>query len=216
VAANLAAVIAQSNKRVVLLDCDLRRPRVHKQLGMTNNHGLSDIFRGHAEIKDVIRAWKSNFAVITSGSLPPNPAELLASEKMDEILEMLKAHGDVVIIDSPPFLVTDATLLAAKVDGVVLVVRPGHTEAAPARALGEQMQRAGARVVGVVLNNIPMKGGYGYYYGGHHNYHYAPYYYGERQEGESERQGRLSSRFSRLANLLGRKKAPASSIGEEV
>jgi polysaccharide biosynthesis transport protein len=144
--------------------------------------------------------------VITSGSLPPNPAELLASEKMAEILETLKAYTDVVIIDSPPFLVTDASLLAAKVDGVVLVVQPGRTEAAPARAMSEQMQRAGARVVGVVLNNIPTGHGYGYYYGGYHHYGYAPY--GERVKRESGSEELLLSWLRRLIELPGRIKAP--------
>lgn len=216
VAANLAAVMAQSKKRVVLIDCDMRRPRVHKQLGIPNNRGLSDVFRGQAEIKNVIRPWKNNFAVITSGSLPPNPAELLASEKMTEILEKLKAYTDIVIIDSPPSLVTDASLLAAKVDGVVLVVQPGRTEAEPARAMGEQLKRAGARVVGVVLNNIPIGRGYDYYYGGYHYYHYTPYY-GERENSEDGSGDLLLNWFRWLSELLSRIKVPlpVPGVGKE-
>ena len=114
VASNLAAVMAQANKRVILLEGDLRRPRVHRALGMSNQIGLSDVFRGQTDIRDVARYSKvKDLAVITSGSLPPNPAELLGSARMVQILARLVESASVVIIDSPPFLVTDATVLAA-------------------------------------------------------------------------------------------------------
>ena len=114
VATNLAAVMAQANKRVILLEGDLRRPRVHKALGMTNQVGLSDVFRGQMDIRDVARYSKvKDLAVITSGSLPPNPAELLGSARMVQILARLVESASVVIIDSPPFVVADSTVLAA-------------------------------------------------------------------------------------------------------
>lgn len=172
VATNLAAVMAQGNKRVVLVDCDLRRPRVHRQLGLTNNRGLSDVFLGQLDLREVILPWRKRFAVITSGSLPPNPAELLASEKMAQVLEQLEQFADIVIIDSPPFVVSDAQVLAAKVDGVVMVVQPGKTPTDAAQAMVEQLHRAGARVVGVVLNRIPRRGGSYYYYYGKYRYNY--------------------------------------------
>jgi len=166
VASNLAAVMAQANKRVILLEGDLRRPRVHRALGMTNQVGLSDVFRGQMDIRDVARYSKvKDLAVITSGSLPPNPAELLGSARMSHILARLVESASVVVIDSPPFVVTDATVLAAKVDGVLLVIQPGKTHAEAARALLAQLNRAGAHVVGVVLNRVPRKSAnyYGYY-----------------------------------------------------
>ncbi|WP_374686264.1 polysaccharide biosynthesis tyrosine autokinase [Promineifilum sp.] len=166
IASNLAAVIAQANKRVILLEGDLRRPRVHRALGMTNQVGLSDVFRGQMDIRDVARYSKvKDLAVITSGSLPPNPAELLGSARMSHILARLVESASVVVIDSPPFVVTDATVLAAKVDGVLLVIQPGKTHAEAARALLAQLNRAGAHVVGVVLNRVPRKSAnyYGYY-----------------------------------------------------
>jgi len=166
VASNLAAVMAQANKRVILLEGDLRRPRVHKALGMSNQVGLSDVFRGQMDIRDVARYSKvKDLAVITSGSLPPNPAELLGSARMVHILSRLVESASVVIIDSPPFVVTDATVLAAKVDGVLLVIQPGKTHAEAAKAMLAQLNRAGAHVVGVVLNRVPRKNAnyYGYY-----------------------------------------------------
>jgi capsular exopolysaccharide synthesis family protein len=158
--------MAQANKRVILLEGDLRRPRVHRALGMTNQIGLSDVFRGQMDIRDVARYSKvKDLAVITSGSLPPNPAELLGSARMGHILARLVESASVVVIDSPPFVVTDATVLAAKVDGVLLVIQPGKTHAEAARALLAQLNRAGAHVVGVVLNRVPRKSAnyYGYY-----------------------------------------------------
>ncbi|CUS04194.2 conserved protein of unknown function [Candidatus Promineifilum breve] len=166
VATNLAAVMAQANKRVILLEGDLRRPRVHKALGMTNQVGLSDVFRGQMDIRDVARYSKvKDLAVITSGSLPPNPAELLGSARMVQILARLVESASVVIIDSPPFVVADSTVLAAKVDGVLLVIQPGKTHAEAARTMLAQLDRAGAHVVGVVLNRVSRKTSnyYGYY-----------------------------------------------------
>lgn len=166
IAANLAAVMAQANKRVILLEGDLRRPRVHSALGMSNQVGLSDVFRGQMDIRDVARYSKvKDLAVITSGALPPNPAELLGSVRMTQILARLVESASVVIIDSPPFVVTDSTVLASKVDGVLLVIQPGKTHAEAARTMLAQLNRAGAHVVGVVLNRVSRKDGsyYGYY-----------------------------------------------------
>lgn len=166
VATNLAAVMAQANKRVILLEADLRRPRIHKALGMSNHIGLSDVFRSQVDIRDVARYSKvKDLAVITSGKLPPNPAELLGSARMIQILSRLVESASVVIIDSPPFVVSDSTVLSAKVDGVLLVIQPGKTHAEAAKAMVAQLNRAGAHVVGVVLNRVPRKSAnyYGYY-----------------------------------------------------
>jgi capsular exopolysaccharide synthesis family protein len=166
VATNLAAVMAQANKRVILLEADLRRPRVHDALGMSNHIGLSDVFRSQMDIRDVARYSKvKDLAVITSGKLPPNPAELLGSARMVQILSRLVESASVVIIDSPPFVVSDSTVLSAKVDGVLLVIQPGKTHAEAAKAMVSQLNRAGAHVVGVVLNRVPRKSAnyYGYY-----------------------------------------------------
>ena len=170
VAVNLAAIFALSGKRVALLDADMRRPHVHHLLGMPNREGLSNLFRSQAPVNAVSRTKLElpNLMVITSGSLPPNPAELLGSEKMSQILAALSNLVDVVVIDTPPSLVADAQILAGKVDAVLFVIQPGRTHAEMARASVEVFKRAGARVIGTVLNRIPRNrsdyyGGYKYY-----------------------------------------------------
>ena len=173
VAVNLAAIFALSGKRVALLDADMRRPHVHRFLGLPNRDGLSNLFRGQAEASSVMRTRLElpHLMVITSGSLPPNPAELLGSQRMSEILDELKGLVDVVVIDTPPSLVADAQILAAKVDAVLFVIQPGTTHAETAKASFELFKRAGARVIGSVLNRIPRNRSY--YYGGYK--YYSPY-----------------------------------------
>jgi polysaccharide biosynthesis transport protein len=118
VASNLAAIFAQADRKVVLVDCDLRRPSLHGWLDKTNPKGLSDIFRERTSLWDAISPTSDkNISIITSGPLPPNPTELLASAKMDEIFANLRDIADVIIIDGPPFIVPDASVLADKVDG---------------------------------------------------------------------------------------------------
>lgn len=175
-ATNLAAIIAQGDRDVVLVDADLRRPRVHRFLALSNQIGLSDLFRDGFRIDAVKRPVQGNekMEVITSGNLPPNPAELLGSVRMEKILEELRETGKMVILDSPPSLVSDAVILSTKVDGVVLVLQPGSTDVASAIAVLEQLHRAEARVLGVVLNRIPRNRAE--YYGG--SRHYAAYYQG--------------------------------------
>jgi len=177
VSANLAAIIAQGGKTSLLLDADMRRPRVHKVLGIPNRIGLSDLFRDHVNLQAVTGNWNGNdgMTVITSGSLPPNPSELLGSDKMAFILGEVSGNSEVVIIDSPPTLVSDAQILSAKVDGVVLVIQPGHTHADSALAAVEQFKRADSRLLGVVFNRIPRNRDH--YYGGYR--YYSPYYSGD-------------------------------------
>jgi len=159
VAVNLALSIAQRNKRVYLLDADLRRPKIHKLFDLNNEQGLADVVFARA-----VFDWKAGIqevrkiAVLTAGSKPSDPAELLSSEKMGLFLTELEEVADVVIIDGPPLFVPDAMILASKVDGVLMVVRPGHTRQSLAKASMEHIKLVGARIVGVVLNRIPLRG----------------------------------------------------------
>jgi capsular exopolysaccharide synthesis family protein len=173
VAVNLAAIIALSGRRVALVDADLRRPTVHRLLAVPNRDGLSSLFRSHEGAHTVIRNKLElpQLKVITSGSLPPNPAELLGSARMEQILEELTGMVEVVVIDTPPSLVADAQILAGKVDAVLLVVQPGKTQADVARSCLDLFRNAGARVIGVVMNRIPRSRSY--YYGGYK--YYSPY-----------------------------------------
>jgi capsular exopolysaccharide synthesis family protein len=172
IAVNLASIIAQGGKRVLLLDADLRRPRVHRFMGVHNKAGLTDLFRGTHRIEEVKYTFDESNAgsvsVIPTGSLPPNPAELLGTKKMETLLEKLAKTVDMVVIDSPPTLVADAQILASKVDGVLIVLTPGRTHMGALRSLVEQLTTAGAHVVGVVFNRIPRNSEY--YYRGYSYY----------------------------------------------
>jgi polysaccharide biosynthesis transport protein len=170
IATNLAIVMSQLGRRVILIDADLRRPRVHRALGISNVMGLSDVLRNHASIQEVAQPWgNTKLMVITSGSLPPNPAEVLSSERMRQVMNDLKDTADMVIIDSPPSLLADAAVLAARADGVLLVIQSNKTQLNAANAMIEQLRRVGAHVVGVALNRINSRNTY-YYYGDLKNY----------------------------------------------
>jgi capsular exopolysaccharide synthesis family protein len=166
VAANLAIVIAQNEKKVVLVDTDLRRPNIHKQFEMSNFMGLSDALRERLSVDEVLRESEvsTNLSIITSGVLPPNPVELLASRRMEIILEKLKEKFDIIILDTPPMLVTDAQVLSTKVNGTIFVIRPGKTRTAMARAPLEELRRVNSTILGVVMNRIPKNRNY--YFGG--------------------------------------------------
>ena len=137
---NLAVVMAQNGKRVIVADCDLRHPKMQVIFKLNNRKGMSNLFTDNALVLNGSRqvSGVENLAVVTTGSLPPNPAELLGSQKMEKILAAMTDNADVVLVDTPPVLaVTDASVLAPMVDGVLLVVRPGKTRA---RALGRTLE----------------------------------------------------------------------------
>ena len=168
-AANLAVAMAQAGLRTVLIDADLRRPSQHRIFRMTNDLGLTTgLMQLETSLDGYVRKTEvENLYVITSGTLPPNPAELLGSKRMQRLLEALQEHCDVIILDTPPCLpLADAVILARRVDGVLLVVGAGSTRRESAVKAKESIERAGGRVLGVVLNRVTARGG-GYYY----NYH---------------------------------------------
>lgn len=155
VAYNLALMIARGDKRVVLLDADLRRSSLNELPGLSRHAGLSDVFRNRVTLHEAGHVLdESTLTIIPSGTPPPNPTELLASRRMNQVLQQLSEEYDVVIVDGPPFLVSDAWVLASKVDGVLVVVRPGYTPRQAARVMAEQLRRVNARVLGVTLNRV--------------------------------------------------------------
>jgi len=155
VAVNLAVIIAQGGKRVMLVDSDLRRPTVHRQLNIQNRTGLSDLFLANPGDVSKVCAWgETKIWVVPSGPIPPNPTDLLGSVKFTEILNKLRKNVDILVVDSAPSIVSDPIILSNKVDGVLLVIKPGSTKIGAAQVVLEQFQRSGARVVGVVLNPI--------------------------------------------------------------
>ncbi len=167
IASNLAFSLGQAEKKVILVGADLREPKLHHLLDIDNRRGLSDVFRGTASVDDVMVPYgNGTVRIIPSGSVPPNPTELLGSTAMTRILNELIARSDVVVIDSSPFLVADASVLASKVDGVLIVVRPEHTRKELVAGMRDQLQRVGARVLGVVMNRVTAKSDlYNGYYG---------------------------------------------------
>jgi len=168
-AANLAIVMGQADKKVLLLDADLRKPTVHHTFDLLNRKGLSTYLAGQDKLEDIIQKTEhTNVDVITSGPVPPNPAELLNSKAMSRFLEEASRYYDQILIDSPPVIaVTDAQVLATKVDGVILVVDSGRTNKEIAVKAKQQLEHVKANILGIVLNNKEIKGDsyYYYYYG---------------------------------------------------
>ncbi|GII83261.1 chromosome partitioning protein [Sphaerisporangium siamense] len=159
IAVNLAIVLAQADWRVVIVDADLRRPRVAAQFGLEGSAGLTDVLIGSASLEDVAQTWgPPSLTVLTSGRIPPNPSELLNSQGMRKLLATLTDTYDIVIIDTPPLLpVTDAASLAAVCDSTLLIARHGRTRMGHIARATELLSSINARVVGSVLNLVPAK-----------------------------------------------------------
>lgn len=168
-AANLAIVYAQQGRKVLLVDADLRKPTVHYTFRLNNLRGLTNILVTKEGLETVTQiSSMDNLDVITSGPIPPNPSELLSSNKMKSFLEEVLNIYDVIIFDTPPVLaVTDAQILANIVDGSLLVIRSGQTEYDAAIKAKEALEPAKAKLLGAVLNDVEKKETNYYYYYGH-------------------------------------------------
>ena len=166
--ANLAAALAQTGNRVVVISADLRKPRLHRFFGLDGQVGLTEVLRHTASPREAVsNTMLHRLKVMSSGTIPPNPAELLASGTMDEVLATLRSVADFVLIDSPPSLVVaDALELAPKVDGIVVVVDGSKTTRQTAIHLRHQLERVGGLIVGGILNNLDpgQEAPYGRYY----------------------------------------------------
>jgi protein-tyrosine kinase len=166
--ANLAVVFAQTGKKVLLIDADLRKPTVHYTFQLDNLYGLTNVLTKQKALTDAVNETKvENLFVLSSGPIPPNPAELLGSKAMDELLAMSLQEFDIVIFDTPPVLaVTDAQILANKCDGTILVVNSGKTEIEPAVKSKELLLSSKGKLLGVVLNQKNANDSQYYYYYG--------------------------------------------------
>ena len=162
--ANLAVTMAQAEQRVVLVDCDLRRPSLHSMFGLPNNEGLTSLMLQESSRIPVQKTEVPGLLVLTSGPLPPRPADILGSKRMEAVIAQLREHADIVLFDTPPVnAVTDAAVLATKVDGVLLVFRAGSTKRDRAREARRLLEKVNANVVGVVLTDVKGQDGYSYY-----------------------------------------------------
>jgi capsular exopolysaccharide synthesis family protein len=155
IAVNLALAMSQGDQKTVLVDADMRRPAVHTALNIPAKPGLSEIIRGDRAPQGAVRVWRKNkLEVITAGSRLPNVTEIAGSKRIGSILNDLKEMFEVVIVDAPPLVISDAYNLSSKVDGVILILVPGQTREEQAKVMKEQLERAGAKVIGVVFNKI--------------------------------------------------------------
>lgn len=171
--ANLGVVIAQAQKKVVVVDCDFRNPTQHKIFGVSNN-GMSNCIAMGLYLDDVlVETSVQGLWVIPAGPVAPNPSELLGSDRMSELLKELCEQFDYVLIDTPPIMpVTDAAVMASKVDGVIMLIESGLVAPSIAKDAKTRLEQAGAHILGAVLNKVDVnhghygygKGGYGYYY----------------------------------------------------
>ncbi|AOM81645.1 CpsD/CapB family tyrosine-protein kinase [Salisediminibacterium beveridgei] len=168
VAANLAVVLAQQDKKVLIIDGDLRKPTVHYTFRIPNKTGLSSVITGQALLDDVIIASQTERVhVLPSGPVPPNPSEMLSSNRMAMLLDEVKVNYDYIVLDTPPVnAVTDAQILGKMCDGVILTLRSGVTETEEALDAKRALEATGAKILGAVLNDLAVEQSkYHYYYG---------------------------------------------------
>lgn len=167
IAGNLALSFAQQDKKVLVIDCDLRKPALHKMFKLSNFKGLSDVIVGNSDLEKAMYNYRDNFDILTSGKIPPNPSEILASNAMTMLLEKLKTMYDTIIIDSAPLqAVTDAQIISNKVDGTLLVIRAGLTKREAILQAKELLNQVNAKILGVVLNGAENNSEKHYYYYG--------------------------------------------------
>lgn len=167
VSGNLALSFAQNEKKVILLDCDLRKPSVHKNFKISNVKGLSEVLLGKVDIDEAIQKRNDNLDVLTSGKIPPNPSEMLSSVSMSKLIQELQRIYDIIILDTAPLkAVTDAQILSTKVDGTILVTRAERTKRESVIEAKNLLTKVGANIIGTVLHATENnRNKYYYYYG---------------------------------------------------
>lgn len=177
-AANTAVAIAQSGKQVIMVDCDLRKPVQHK-IFARHRRGVTNFLVEDTDVVELLQDTDiENLRVLTSGPIPPNPSELLGSAKMQELMDILKEQADYLIFDAPPVVaVTDACVLASKMDGITLVLNSGSVRPEMAQQAKELLVNANGHLLGVILNRVEIEREHAYYY----------YYYGDEKKKRAKR-----------------------------
>ena len=165
---NLAIALAQSGNSVLLVDCDMRKPSIHKKFKISNAAGTAELLLRKKLFEEVANKYNENLTIITAGKIPPNPSEMLASRAMTAFIEEMKKEFKYIILDTPPLqAVTDAQVLSTKADGVLLVVRAGSTKREMVLNSVDLIKKVQGKVIGTVLNGVQKnkKDYYNYYYG---------------------------------------------------
>lgn len=180
---NLASTFASlENKKVLIIDCDLRNPSVHKMFNVSNISGLTDVLTGQKDIEKCIEKTKvKNLDILKAGKIPPNPSEILQSKKMRNFMEVIKEYYDYIFIDSPPVgIVTDASILAQYADGTILLVAANEADIEAVKVAKERLEGVNANILGAILNKFEAnENSYGYY----------NYYYGSTSEKKKQKRG---------------------------
>ena len=157
VAGNLAYTFFQNGKRVLIIDCDLRKPSLHRKFNVSNEEGLTDVLVGTSKLNNVMKKIDDNLYLLTTGTLPPNPAEIIGSNTMENFLEQCKINFDYIILDTPPILpVTDSELLAIKADATVVVVRSEVSKSKHVSQAFKELEKVNANIIGTILNDVEM------------------------------------------------------------
>ncbi|WP_346884829.1 CpsD/CapB family tyrosine-protein kinase [Clostridium sp. UBA4395] len=164
IAGNLALCLSESGNKVLIIDCDLRRPSLHKKFRLSNLKGITDCLIDKDNLKESIQEFTSDLSVISSGTIPPNPSEILGSKTFERFLKNIGSTYDYIILDTPPLLaVTDASILAGKADATIIVVKYGKTREKDINLAYKELKKVNANVVGSILNNCDMKRTDSYY-----------------------------------------------------
>lgn len=165
-AGNLAIALAQSGNSVLLVDCDMRKPSIHKKFKISNAAGTAELLLRKKLFEEVANKYNENLTIITAGKIPPNPSEMLASRAMTAFIEEMKKEFKYIILDTPPLqAVTDAQVLSTKADGVLLVIRAGSTKREMVLNSVDLIKKVQGKVIGTVLNGVENKKNNYYYYG---------------------------------------------------
>ncbi|WP_302623689.1 CpsD/CapB family tyrosine-protein kinase [uncultured Clostridium sp.] len=163
---NLALSLAQSGNKVLLVDCDMRKPSIHKKFKISNMSGTAELLLRKESFEDVANCYNENLTIITAGKIPPNPSEMLSSRAMTAFIKEMKKEFKYIILDTPPLqAVTDAQVLSTKADGVLLVVRAGSTKKEMVLNSVDLIKKVHGKTIGTVLNGVENKKNNYYYYG---------------------------------------------------
>jgi capsular exopolysaccharide synthesis family protein len=188
--ANLAVALAQAGERVVMVDCDLRRPRIHHFFGLSNDVGFTSVLVGDNPLSSALQTveGQDRLRLLASGPIPPNPSELLSGRRAAEIFSALQSESDIVLVDCPPVLpVTDATVLAGRVNATLLVATAGTTSRSALQHAYASLRQVDAPIIGTVLNGITSEGGYGFGYRYQYGYGEEPASNGSNGDSQNRR-----------------------------